>query len=235
MLIIPAIDLLDGKVVRLYKGKRENCKIYDNNPIRIVKRWRKYGVKLIHVVDLNAAFACGDNLNVISKILKEGIEVQIGGGIRTTEKAEKLIKLGAKRIVIGSKIIDKEFLSTITKRFSAKIAASIDVLRGKFMVSGWQSSSGYSAKEIIAYVIKQKIKWIIYTDISRDGTLKGINLNTIKQLAKYKNVNFIISGGINSINDIIAIKKHTPFIKGIIIGKAIYENRIDLKDALSLI
>ena len=121
MLIIPAIDLLDGKVVRLYKGQRENCKIYENNPVKIVKKWKKHGVKLIHVVDLNAAFASGNNLIIISRIIKEGIDVQIGGGIHTPDKAEKLIKLGVKRIVIGSKIIDKEFLSIITKRIYRNI------------------------------------------------------------------------------------------------------------------
>mgnify|MGYP000436245303 CR=1 FL=1 len=234
MIVIPALDLLDGKAVRLYKGKKEYCKVYADNPLCIVKKWKEEGAKLIHIVDLNAAFGEGDNMRIIKKIIKEKINIEIGGGIRNIKKAKEFIDLGVKRIIIGSKITDRYFLSQLIKNFSQKIAVSIDVFRGRFMRLGWRKNSGYSVSEIISYVIAQGVKWIIYTDIHRDGTLKGVNINRLKPLIKYKDVNFIISGGINSIKDIILIKKQIPFIKGVIIGKALYENHISLKEALRL-
>jgi len=234
MIIIPAIDLLGNKVVRLEKGKKESAIVYSKNPLSVAKQWVDYGAKIIHIVDLDAAFGEGSNINIIEKIVSCGIDVQLGGGIRTLDKARGLINLGIKRLVIGSNATNKEFIATVIQEFGDKIAAGVDVLKGKFMKLGWQKDSGYKAMDFIAYLINNGIKWIIYTDINRDGTLKGVNIKTVKELKRFNNLNFIISGGISSLDDIKRIKTEAPFVKGVIIGKVLYENRINLKEAFRI-
>ncbi len=220
-------------MVRLKKGKKESAVVYSNEPLDIGKRWTEYGAQLIHIVDLDAAFGSGDNTEIIKRIASEGISVQTGGGIHSIDKAESLIKSGVKRIVIGSRALDKEFLSKIVQEFGEKIAAGVDILNGKFMKSGWRDDSGYKVDDFINYLIDSGVQWIIYTDISRDGMLEGVNIKAVKELSRFKKTNFIISGGISSLEDIEIIKKEAPFIKGVIVGKALYENRIDLRKAIN--
>ena len=234
MIIIPAIDLLENKVVRLRKGKKKSATVYSSDPLGVAKRWLGCGAELIHIVDLDAAFGEGSNINVIEKIVSSGIDIELGGGIRSLNKAENLIDLGVKRLVVGSKATDKRFLAGLIDRFGNKIAVGVDILGGKFMKSGWQKDSGYKSEEFIVYLVNNGVKWIIYTDISKDGMLEGINTEALKSLKKFKEINIIISGGISSLDDIKKIKDELYFVKGIIIGKSLYEGHIDLEEAIKI-
>ncbi len=233
MLIIPAIDLIEGEVVRLKEGKKDTRKVYSLNPVDTAKTFSAQGAELIHVIDLDAAFDQGDNFEVIKNIINAGFNLQVGGGIRSLDRASRLIDMGVKRIIIGSKATDENFLTVLVKAFGERLAVSVDVLEGKFMKSGWQQESGYEFLDFVEYLIGKGVEWIIYTDISRDGTLAGVDLEGIRKLNDIKGANFIVSGGVSSLDDILTINKQFPFIKGVITGKAIYEGYIDLEKAIN--
>lgn len=230
MLIIPAIDLLDGKVVRLTKGNPKMSKIYSKDPIGIAKKWEDEGAKLLHLVDLSAAFGEGDNLEITKNIIRAvKIKVEVGGGVREIRKAKALLEAGAERIIIGTKSIEKDFLENILASCGSQaIAVSVDVDNGFVAVKGWQEKTRIRSFEFIQALKEQGIRWIVYTDICRDGTLRGPNYREIKKLSSFKDVNFIVSGGVASLRDVKNIIKETPFVWGIIIGKALYEGKISL-------
>jgi len=241
MLVIPAIDLWKGKVVRLLKGNPADSTVYSNDPIQVAEEFKSKGVEFLHLVDLSAALGQEDNLEIIGKILKEvDIKVEVGGGIRDLEKAKKLISLGAERIIVGTKSLEDKFLKDLIRAVGVdKIAVSVDVIDSRVAVKGWQEKSSFEVLDFIKSVIKKGIKWVIYTDISRDGTLEGLNLEPIKEFSLFsaeggsafsgKGANIIVSGGVSSLEDIKEIKEKTPFVWGVIVGKAIYEGRIDLE------
>ena len=232
MLVIPAIDLWEGKVVRLLKGNPADATVYSNDPIQVAKEFKAKGVEFLHLVDLSAALGQEDNLEIIGKILKEiDIKVEVGGGIRDIEKAKKLISLGAERIIVGTKSLEDKFLKDLIRAVGVdKIAVSVDAIDSRVAVKGWQEKSSFEVLDFIKSVIKKGIKWVIYTDISRDGTLEGLNLEPIKEFSSFKKANIIVSGGVSSLEDINKIKEKTPFVWGVIVGKAIYEGRIDLEN-----
>lgn len=236
MVIIPAIDLLNGHVVRLFRGDPSLSKFYSASPVEIAKKWRLEGAELLHIVDLSAALGEKNNQEVIEEIIKEvNIKVEVGGGIRTLEKAQKLISLGVERIVIGTKGVDEKFLKQIVDSLGKeKVAVSVDVIHSFLAVEGWQKKTELKGIDFITQLKDKGIKWIIYTDISRDGTLKGADYEEIKKLAGFKNVNIIFSGGISSLSDIKKIKEDMPFIWGVIVGKALYEGKIDLSKAFQV-
>ena len=233
MIIIPAIDLMRGNVVRLYRGKKDNCKVYSSDPKGVAIKFKSKGAKIIHVVDLDAAFGQGENLTAIEDIVKAGVKIQVGGGIRSLEKADRLIKLGVERIIIGTKAVDPVFLAKLLERYPDKVGVGVDVLEQKFMKSGWQEATEHNFLVFIEQLIQKGVKMIIYTDISRDGTLEGADLGEIKKFKDYKEAKFIVSGGISSKEEIVKIKKELPFIYGLILGKALYEGVLDLKEAIS--
>lgn len=235
MLIIPAIDLLDGKVVRLHKGMKNTATVYSDNALDIALKWKKAGAELIHVIDLDAAFSQGDNLEIIKKIIDNGFRIQVGGGIRTIEKAQQLIDAGVERIIIGTKATDDVFLTQLLEKFGSKVAVGVDVLKGTFMQSGWEDKSGYEFMDFVNYLVAKGVKCIIYTDISRDGTLEGLNCEEPMRLKNLKDVEIILSGGASSLDEFKKIKENLSFVYGIISGKALYENRIDLKEAVQLL
>ena len=230
MLVIPAIDLYQGKVVRLLKGDPSKSTIYSDDPLSMAKKWEALGAKLLHLVDLSAALNQGDNLSIISDILKSTkIKVQVGGGIRDLSKAKKLIALGAERIIIGTKSLDNDFLDSLIKAISPeKIAVGVDVINSCLAVKGWQEKTDLKALDFISRLKDKGIKWIIYTDISRDGTLIGLDFNQINELAKFKDLNIIASGGVACEDDFKRLKDDFPFIWGAIVGKALYEGKITL-------
>jgi len=237
MKIIPAIDLLDQKAVRLTKGDPSLSKVYSNNPLDVAKKWKDQGAEYLHLVDLSAALGRGDNTDIIKLILKEvDIKIEIGGGIRDKEKAKELVSLGAQRIIVGTKSLDKPFLEDLLRSVgSDKIAVSADIIDSRVATHGWQEKSPYGALDFMEYLKSLGVKWLIYTDISRDGTLEGINIEDIKKISSFESLNIIISGGISSTDDIKRIKKEVPSVWGVIIGKALYENKIDLAAALKAI
>lgn len=240
MLIIPAIDLWDGKVVRLFKGNPAASTVYSDNPLEVAKGWKRKGAKLLHLVDLSAALGQEDNLEIIIKILKEaGIETEVGGGIRDVEKAKKLISSGAKRIIVGTKSLESKFLKGLIKAVGAKrIAVSVDTIDSVVAIKGWQEKTTLKALDFIKDILSKGIKWVICTDISRDGTLEGLDLEPIKKFAPLftkkksifgsKGANIIVSGGVSCLEDIKKIKQEAPFAWGVIVGKAFYEDKIDL-------
>ena len=232
MLIIPAVDLYQGKVVRFTRGDPSLSKVYSDDPVKMAKHWENEGAQMLHLVDLSSALNEGDNMTVIREILKEvKVGVEIGGGIREVSKAEKLLSLGAQRIIIGTKVLDEDFLNELIKNLDKeKIAIGVDVIDSCLAVEGWKKRTDFNGLDFITYLQLKGVKWVIYTDISKDGALGGINHKALQDLSLYKDMNIIFSGGVTSIDDLKAIKKKAPFIKGAIIGKALYEGRIDLKN-----
>lgn len=232
MLIIPAIDLYKGKVVRLTKGDPNRSKIYSDDPIAIAKKWESLGAKLLHVVDLSAALGQGDNLEIIKNILSQvAIKTEVGGGIRSLDKAKELIASGAERIIVGTKGIDEDFLNSVIETIGKeRIVVGVDTINSCLAVEGWKKQTDVSSLDFMAYLQLKGIKWVIYTDISRDGTLGGVNIEEIQKLSLYKDMNIIFGGGISSLEDIKKIKDKASFIKGVIVGKALYEDKIDLRN-----
>ncbi|MCM8819461.1 MAG: 1-(5-phosphoribosyl)-5-[(5-phosphoribosylamino)methylideneamino]imidazole-4-carboxamide isomerase [Candidatus Omnitrophica bacterium] len=237
MLIIPAIDLFDGKVVRLTQGRLDTAKIYSNNPLEVARNFKEQGAEFLHIVDLSAAFEKGDNFLAIEEILsKVKIKIQVGGGIRTIKKAKRLIKIGVKRVIVGTKSLDETFLDKLCKEIGPqKVIVSVDVKDKNIAIKGWRKKTKLDVFEFIKRLHNKKLRWIIYTDILKDGTLSGVNLENIKKLSIFKNLNILISGGISCLEDLMKIKKEASFLWAVIVGKAIYENKINLKDAINMI
>ncbi|MBN2483763.1 MAG: 1-(5-phosphoribosyl)-5-[(5-phosphoribosylamino)methylideneamino] imidazole-4-carboxamide isomerase [Candidatus Omnitrophica bacterium] len=232
MLIIPAIDLYNGKVVRLYQGKKESCIVYSDDPLGMAEKLRDEGASLIHIVDLNASFGDGENEKVIHTIANAGIPLETGGGIRTFEKAERLIDLGVKRVIIGTQATDEAFLDSLLAGFKEKVAVSVDVLDGIFRTKGWQEASTVSFLEFVRYLAGKGVNTVIYTDIAKDGTLAGPSIEEVKKLKTITGPEYILSGGIGSMEDLALVRKEAPFVYGVIIGKAFYEGKINIKKAL---
>ena len=233
MKIIPAIDLYNGNVVRLYQGRKGQCKIYSTEPLKVAEKWIKEGAMLIHIVDLNASFDEGDNLEIIKKIVGLGVEVEAGGGIRTFDRAQDLIACGISRIIMGTKALDDCFLTALIELYSDKVAVSVDAFNGKVATHGWQMQTDIEYFDFIKGLTDKGVNCVIYTDISKDGTLKGPSIDHMKKLACFSDSRFILSGGVGNLNDLKLIKKELPFVYGIIVGKALYENKLSLKDAIN--
>ncbi|MDD5454871.1 MAG: 1-(5-phosphoribosyl)-5-[(5-phosphoribosylamino)methylideneamino]imidazole-4-carboxamide isomerase [Candidatus Ratteibacteria bacterium] len=234
MLIIPAIDLMDGKVVRLTKGDFTTSKIYSSDPVRVALDWQGKGVKRIHIVDLDGAKTgkC-QNLNVVKKITEElTIPVQLGGGIRSLDMVQKVLDSGAKWIILGTSAFeDEEFLKGVVSSFPDRIIVSVDIKDEKIYIKGWKESSSDDIFTFFEKLKGMKISSLIVTDIRKDGTLKGVNVKLFTEICKHSPIPIIVAGGISSLEDIkrlSAVKK----IEGIIIGKALYEDRIDLEEAI---
>ena len=234
MNIIPAIDILDGKCVRLLKGNYSDVTVYNENPIEQVKIFKNAGFKNIHIVDLNAAKTGGDeNLEIIQNIsCIENIEIQVGGGIRTIEKATQLLSNNIRRIIVGTAAITNEVFRDQLKNYIDvnKIIFGLDFNLSNdtplLSIHGWTKSTDINLYD---YINNNKwIKNILATDISVDGTLKGPNLNIYKNLLANKNINLIASGGIGSLEDINNLR--LILCNECVVGKAIYENKISLQD-----
>ena len=236
MIIYPAIDLSAGKVVRLIKGNFERKTIYSNDPEIQVNKFESYGAKWIHIVDLDGALSGkNENKKAIKEILQStNCKIQLGGGIRTLKNIEDWINLGVSRIIIGTAAIkNKSFISDAVKYFPNRISVGLDLFKEKVAIKGWTEVVAHKKAD---YFFKKfsdlGVASIIYTDISKDGLLKGPNL---RQIIYYKNlikVPLIASGGISSFDDIIKLKRSNVY--GTIIGKAIYEKKIDLKKVFGL-
>ena len=231
MKIIPAIDLMGGKVVRLYKGDPNQKTIYSEDPIGTAKKWEKAGADLIHIVDLDAAFGKGTNLEIIKKLVSSlTIPVQVAGGLRDETKISNVLKF-ASRTVIGTlafknPIVLEKILDAFGKE---RIVISVDHIDGTIVVEGWQKSTGQSLLDAITNYVKMGFSEFLLTNVSKDGTLQGPDLEFLEQACKIKNTNIISSGGISKINDIINVKEKNAF--GVILGKALYENLISIEEA----
>ena len=238
MLILPAIDLKDGQVVRYTKG-RLHKKVYSDDPLSIALSWQAQGAEFLHLVDLDGAMTgVQKNLSIIKKITKTlKIPVEVGGGIRDLTAVKKVIGSGAERIILGTKAIeDFGFLEKALERYGDAIALSIDAAGKKVGLYGWSSASSLGLDCLFKKLQKIRLKTIIYTDITRDGTLQGVNLSRVKSILRSTAINVIISGGVSSLTDIQKLAKLTfSHFKGVIVGKALYEHKFSLQEALAVV
>ncbi|RUM55542.1 MAG: 1-(5-phosphoribosyl)-5-[(5-phosphoribosylamino)methylideneamino]imidazole-4-carboxamide isomerase [Nautilia sp.] len=234
MVILPAIDLKDGKAVRLTKGVMDSAKIYSDEPYEVAKKFEELGSKWLHVVDLNGAFA-GEpaNLEQIKKIRKNtNLKMELGGGIRDEDTIKMYLDLGVDRLILGSIAVkDPDFVKEMASKYP--IAVGIDAKDGYVAVEGWAEVSKMKATDLAKEFANAGVEAIIATDISKDGTLSGVNVEFIKEIKEASNLPVIASGGVKDINDIKLLIKNK--IYGTIIGKAFYEGTIDLKEVFKLI
>jgi len=238
MLIIPAIDLRAGKCVRLVEGRLDRETVYSDEPATVAKLWEKMGAKHLHVVDLDGAFTgTPKNLDVISEIIKSvSIPVQIGGGIRDITTVDKLLELGASRVILGTvAIINPELVEECCTKYGDRIVLGIDARNGKVAIEGWGLTAEKEAVELALEMKEKGIERIIFTDIWRDGTLKGPNLDAIRDITTSTNLKMIASGGISTIKDIRSLKEMESLgVEGVIVGKALYAGTVDLQEALAI-
>lgn len=235
MLIIPAIDLKNGKCVRLTQGVFQSEKVYSDNPVDMAKRWEKEGAKMLHLVDLDGAKnGTMANLKTIKKIIKNvNIPVQVGGGIRDEKTIKILLDTGVSGIVLGTIALEnKALLTQLLKKYSSQIIIALDTKNGNLVKRGWLGKTNKSYLQAASEFEKQGVKKFMYTDVVKDGTLTEPNYKEIIKLNKTLSVPVLIAGGISNIKDIKKLK--SIGIKGVIIGKALYENRINLKEAINV-
>jgi len=238
MLIIPAIDIKEGRCVRLREGRFEDVEIFSDDPVMVAAKWANKGAMMLHVVDLDGArYGKLANIPLLEQIIKKvNIPVQIGGGIRNYRDVKNLIDLGASRVILGTILWkDKALAKKLFEDFSEKIIAGIDARGGYVAIEGWQNVLSIDALDFAGEMQKLGARRIIYTDIKRDGTLKGPNISNIEKMVKNVNIPLIVSGGIASLNDIKELKKFEALgIEGIIIGKALYKGNILLEEAIKI-
>ena len=236
MVILPAIDLLDGKVVRLAQGQREQVTVYSDDPVAVARRWAEAGAQWLHVVDLNGAFdGTYTNLPLARRIIEAcGISVELSGGIRTADALEQALEAGAARVVLGTKACeDPAFVKAAAGRHGAKIAVAIDAKAGQVVSRGWVASTPLTPARLASEMAALGVQTLICTDVSRDGMLQGPNLSLLGEILDAAPVQVIASGGISSVADLQQLKTLEPRgLIGAIVGKALYEEAIDLRAAL---
>lgn len=238
MIIYPAIDIRGGRCVRLTEGRFDAETVFADDPAEMALKWAGMGAEFLHLVDLDGALAGeGKNVSVIERILQSvNIPVQLGGGIRNLETIEKLLALGVTRLILGSAAVkNPQLVEEACKKYPGHIAVGIDAKNGEVAIEGWGKGSGVAATELAKQMAAYGVETIIYTDISRDGMLSGVNVEATAALARACGVPIIASGGVASLEDIRRVKAvESDGVQGCIIGKAIYTGAVDLKAALAL-
>jgi phosphoribosylformimino-5-aminoimidazole carboxamide ribotide isomerase len=238
--IYPAIDLRSGKVVRLKEGDPARMTAYSDDPAETAKRWLVMGAKWLHVVNLDGAFGEGDGANqqALLSILKAANEfdadVQFGGGLRSLDSMSQALRLGVSRIVLGTVAVEQSDLVTkALEKFGAeKIAIGIDARDGVVRVRGWQSDGGVSAQDLALQMRMLGMRTIIFTDVSRDGMGHGLNISATREMADVSGMDVIASGGVHTLDDVVVARD--AGLSGVIVGRALYEGVIDLKEALEI-
>ena len=233
MIIFPAIDLYEGKAVRLYKGDYACLTVYDENPINTAKKFIAEGTTHIHMVDLEGARDGNTpNFETVRQIVTStDLFVEIGGGIRDMETIDKYLSIGVGRVILGTAAVSSEgFVERAVEKYGDKIAVGADIKDGEIAVKGWVEKSGVKSDDFFDKMQKIGVKTIICTDISRDGAMRGTNLELYKALSQKYDMNIIASGGVSSLDDVIALRKMDVY--GAIIGKAYYTGAIKLSEAL---
>jgi|TARA_B110000211_G_scaffold211120_1_gene249721 phosphoribosylformimino-5-aminoimidazole carboxamide ribotide isomerase len=233
MKILPAIDIKNGKCIRLTKGDFKSVKVYNENPVNQAETFSNAGFKYLHIIDLDGALEGSlVNLKVVEEIVKKfNFKIEIGGGIRTEESVAKLIDIGSDKVILGTAAIkNRAFLESCCKKFSGRIALSLDARKNNIATSGWKEQTNINIFDFLNTIKDYGISRLIYTDIDKDGTNAGPNFEDSYKIADRYNIPVIVSGGISSMDDINKIIHDNKKIEGIIVGKAIYENRIMLKE-----
>ena len=238
MIIYPAIDIIDGKCVRLSKGDYSEKKIYSDNLEDVAKNWIKKGSRYLHLVDLDGAKSGkAINLDNILKIRKSypDVFIQVGGGIRDVKTIETYISHGINRIILGTKVLkDKEFILSLDESLRKSVAIDIAIKNGELCGDGWENSESQDISSFINFLEQNSVNMFVITDINKDGMMQGINKTSIAEVLSYVNTRAIISGGVTTLDDVKSILSMSgnKKINGMIIGKALYENSINLSEAI---
>ena len=235
MNIFPAIDIIDAKAVRLLKGDYGKKTVYDENPVEVAKRFEQCGAKYLHVVDLDGAKTGGTpNFDIIKAICSStNLGVEICGGIRSEETIKRYIDAGVMRVILGTAAVQNpEFTQKAALIYGEKIAVGVDILNGRAATKGWTEVSDVSLDDMLSRLEKDGVKTVICTDITKDGAMKGTNLELYSTLKDKYNINIVASGGITTINDVKELKKLNLY--GAILGRSLYEGTIDLTEAIEV-
>ena len=233
MIIFPAIDLRNGKCVRLSQGDYNREEIFSENPVEIALKWESKGAKYLHLVDLDGALlGKSENIESIKSIVSAlNIPVQLGGGIRTKEQVKMLLELGVERVIIGSKAVyDEAFIKELIDKFKEKIVVSIDAKNGYVAAQGWTELTDIKANDLALRLKDFGLRTLVYTDIAKDGMMEGPNFSELKQIQDIKGLDVIASGGITTKSDVLKLKEMKLY--GAIIGKALYLETIRLEDVI---
>ena len=238
MLVIPAIDIKGGKCVRLVQGKMDQETVYSTNPVEVAKKWQSMGAEFLHLVDLDGAFAGEPKNSVAIEAIADAITIpfQVGGGIRDIEAINLYLAMGASRIILGTTALEKTwFVRDVCEQHHGQILVGIDARDGKVAIKGWEELTDKAAIELAKELEDAGVAGIIYTDISRDGMLKGPNIEGIKALAQSVKIPIIASGGVSNIEDIKRLKELESIgVVGVITGKAIYTGGLNLTEAIKV-
>jgi phosphoribosylformimino-5-aminoimidazole carboxamide ribotide isomerase len=236
--LIPAIDLMKGEIVRLTHGDPETAKVYDQfgGPLETAKKWKAEGATKLHIIDLDAALGNENNLSIIAEIAENvDLPIQVGGGIRSIDSVEKVLKLGVSQVILGALAFSNpKAVTQIQQRFGTEsVIVALDNRSGKIMVEGWKTATSIGMKEALEKFAALGVKTFLVTSITKDGTLSGPDLGTLREACQYPNVEVIAAGGIGGLNDLVVLKRLG--VSGAVIGKALYERRFTLKEALEMI
>ncbi|HUW35233.1 MAG TPA: 1-(5-phosphoribosyl)-5-[(5-phosphoribosylamino)methylideneamino]imidazole-4-carboxamide isomerase [Planctomycetota bacterium] len=235
MIVIPAIDIKAGRCVRLVQGAKDSETVYSANPVEVAKQWQEAGAEMIHVVDLDGAFAGKpQNIQVLASIRRAvDVPIEFGGGLRSYADVDVVLKLGVTRAIIGTRaVVSPEWIAELCRRHSGKIAAGIDARDGMVAVEGWTEGSDITAADLARRMAEAGVCAVIFTDIARDGMLTGVNVAAAATLADEVPVPVIASGGVASLDDIRRLRETK--VSGAVIGKALYAGTIDLRDAIEV-
>jgi phosphoribosylformimino-5-aminoimidazole carboxamide ribotide isomerase len=233
---IPAIDLKEGKCVRLQEGMASRSIEYDDDPVAVALHWQEQGASRLHVVDLSGAFSGqASHLDLIHSMLRQlRIPVQVGGGLRSLEQISSILDFGAERAILGTVAVEKpELVAEAVKRFADAIAVGVDAREGRVTLRGWTGQSGITASQLARRMKELGVARIIFTDVSRDGMLRGLNIEETERLARETGIPVIASGGASGVEDVRALwERRQCGIEGVILGRSLYENRINFRDLL---
>lgn len=233
MIIFPAIDLYEGKAVRLYKGDYDKMTVYSDSPVEVARAFKKSGAEYIHLVDLEGArYGTTPNIEVVEKIVKEvGLFCEIGGGIRDIRTVSAYLERGVGRVILGTAAVkDEAFLKEAVAKYGEKIAVGIDIKDGCVAIKGWTEKSAFTADEFFLKMEKLGVKYVICTDISKDGAMQGTNIELYREMSKKYSMNITASGGVSGTDDINALKQMELYAA--IVGKAYYTGALSIEDAL---
>ncbi len=231
MIILPAIDLIDKKCVRLTKGVYTELSVYEEDPVKMAKTLVEGGAEYIHIIDLDSAIkGTKDNFEVIEKIRNSvDVPIQLGGGIRSMERATELIEMGIDRLIVSTAaIMDDEFLSTLIEKFKSQIAISLDAKGDIVLIKGWVEKTDKNIYDLAKELEERGVENIIHTDINRDGMLCGPNLEVLKKLNEMVDINLIAAGGVTTVDDLNKLSELNLY--GAIVGKALYEGKISMEE-----
>ena len=239
MKIIPAIDLMNGEVVRLFKGDPNQKTVYSNNPIEIAKKWENSGADMLHLVDLDATLGLGNNYETLKEICQNiSIPVQVAGGLRDVTKIANTLEF-AQRVVIGTLVMQlkqseqESILLEMVSHFGKdKLVVSIDHVDGEIVTHGWQKNTGLKLQDVTNEFVKDGFSEFLTTNVSKDGTLQGPDIISLKEVCQINGTNIIASGGISKLDDVQDVKKYNPY--GVILGKALYEGLISIEEAKAI-